>query len=386
MKIQLSKDCAHSLLTVSPKNWKTKKAKLNIQWFISYRFYDARFPNPKQVMIKGMNAFKLLSERQNETQKLLSKEIESLNNGFNPFNKESAAKVELDQTLTFMQSLQEALNKVSVAPITKRDLITSLNKFESAIIALGWIELPISSVSRKHMRILLDKSSNSDDRFNRNRSNLMILLSVLCELELVEYNFVRDIKKRKVVKYLRQVLTDEERIIVNEYLLAEYPEFHRFLHIFFHSGARISELIRLKVSDVDLKNYRFKMIIKKGSSYREVWRTIKNIALPFWEELLKGSLESDYLFSIGLKPGPMEIQPYQINKRWYRLVKKKLNIKADFYSLKHLHTTEVVELMGSQEAAKHNGHSSIAMVSQVYDVRKKERDITGIANLENKFA
>ena len=56
MKIQLSKDCAHSLLTVNPKNWKTKKAKLNIQWFISYRFYDARFPNPKQVMIKGMNA------------------------------------------------------------------------------------------------------------------------------------------------------------------------------------------------------------------------------------------------------------------------------------------------------------------------------------------
>jgi hypothetical protein len=30
------------------------------------------------------------------------------------------------------------------------------------------------------------------------------------------------------------------------------------------------------------------------------------------------------------------IQPYQITKRWKRLVKDKYNVTADFYALKHL--------------------------------------------------
>jgi len=80
------------------------------------------------------------------------------------------------------------------------------------------------------------------------------------------------------------------------------------------------------------------------------------------------------------------IQPYQINKRWYRLVKKQLGITADFYSLKHLHTTEVVEMMGSFQAAMHNGHTSTDMVSQIYDVRRKSREQATIASLDNKFA
>ena len=61
-----------------------------------------------------------------------------------------------------------------------------------------------------------------------------------------------------------------------------------------------------------------------------------------------------YIFSIGLKPGHKPIKAYQIGKRWYRLVKKKLGISADLNSLKHLHTTEVVDLLNEVEAARHN--------------------------------
>ncbi len=383
MKIQLQNGCSHSKLSVNPSNWNTKKAKIGINWFINYRFYDSRFPKPKQVKIQGMNSFKSLTERQKETLRLIEEECKALQNGYNPFSNSNNSSLD---SLSLIVALKLALEKVSVAEVTKRDIKTALNKFEKAINQLGWIQLSIAEVSRKHIRQILDMSSNTDDRFNKNRSYLMILISVLCELELVAFNFVRDIKKRKVIKYLRQVLTVEERIRVNKYLLTEYPEFHRFLHIFFHSGARISELMRLKVSDVDLANKRFKMVIKKGSYYREVWRTIKDIALPFWIELIRNSTENDFLFSKGLTPGSIEIQPYQINKRWYRLVKKKLNITADFYSLKHLHTTEVVELIGAKDAAMHNGHTSTSMVSKVYDVRKETRERANIASLSNKFA
>jgi hypothetical protein len=69
-----------------------------------------------------------------------------------------------------------------------------------------------------------------------------------------------------------------------------------------------------------------------------------------------------------------------------RLVKKKLGIQADFYSLKHLHTTEVVDLLNEVEAAKHNEHASTAMVVGIYDVRKTEREHEKMKRLGNKFA
>lgn len=384
MKKHLLNGCSYSQPFIKPQNWQTKKAKISENWFIKYRFFDPRYKAPKQIMIKGMNRFKVLVERQAETQRLLDAELKALQEGYNPFEKNTLSSRTGD--LTLVQALKMATDKMSVAEFTKRDLIRCHTAFEKAINSLGWGQLLLTEVSRKHIRHILDNSSKSDDRFNKHRSYMMMMLAFLCELELIPTNFARDIKKRKVVKKIRIVLEDDERKKVNEYLKLNYPTFHRFLHIFFHSGARISELLSLKVADVDLQKRRFKLIIRKGVTYKEVWRVIKDIALPYWTELLENSKETDYVFSAGLKPGKNKIQTFQITKRWSRLVKQKLNINADFYSLKHLHSTEVSEMIGEKEAAQHNGHTSTAMVSQVYDVRREERKNKTVSSLDNKFA
>lgn len=384
MKKHLPNGCSYSQPFVKPQNWQTKKAKVSETWFIKYRFFDPRYKAPKQIMIKGMNGFKVLVERQAETQRLLDAELKALQEGYNPFEKNTLSSSTDD--LTLVQALKMAIDKMSVAEFTKRDLIRCHAAFEKAVNSSGWGQLLLTEVSRKHIRHILDNSSKSDDRFNKHRSYMMMMLAFLCELELIPTNFARDIKKRKVVKKIRIVLEDDERKKVNEYLKLNYPSFHRFLHIFFHSGARISELLSLKVADVDLQKRRFKLIIRKGVTYKEVWRVIKDIALPYWIELLENSKETDYVFSAGLKPGKNKIQTFQITKRWSRLVKQKLKIKADFYSLKHLHSTEVTEMIGEKEAALHNGHTSTSMVSQVYDVRREERKNKTVSSLDNKFA
>ena len=74
----------------------------------------------------------------------------------------------------------------------------------------------------------------------------------------------------------------DERKKVNEYLAGNYPHFHRFVLIFFHSGARLSELMRLKKEDIELGNQRYRLEIRKGKEQREVFKTIKTIALPLW--------------------------------------------------------------------------------------------------------
>ena len=213
----------------------------------------------------------------------------------------------------------------------------------------------------------------------------MILFSELCEDEIVDVNPVRDIKKKKVTKRIREVLSDEERKQVNQYLLTDHPYFHRFLHIFFHSGCRISELMKVREQDVGIANQRFKITIQKDKEYREVWKVIKDIALPFWKQVMSECNKEDYLFAKGLKPGKTGIKSYQIGKRWYRQVKKKLNITADFYSIKHLHTTEVVDFLSDIEAARHNDHKGTRMVNTVSDVKRKDRTTRTIKTLNNPF-
>lgn len=50
--------------------------------------------------------------------------------------------------------------------------------------------------------------------------------------------------------------------------------------IFFYSGARITELMRLKVHQVGLEEQKFKVLVLKGKINWD-YRTIRDIALPF---------------------------------------------------------------------------------------------------------
>ena len=153
---------------------------------------------------------------------------------------------------------------------------------------------------------------------------------------------------------------------------------------------------------MDLKKQRVKITLRKGKQAMEVYKTIKDIALPFWTEIM--AEPGDVLFSKGLRPGDVEINPWQITKRWRDHVKAEpakvekrnrngklsknptkggLGINADLYSLKHSHSTEVVEALSTREAAEHNSHTNEAMVARVYDIRSVERKHDRVKGLNN---
>ena len=112
--------------------------------------------------------------------------------------------------------------------------------------------------------------------------------------------------------------------------------FYRYLMIFFFSGSRSSELLRIKKKDVNLELREFKITILKGNRPFEIRKPILGQALEFWTEIVQKARNEDYLFTKDLEPSDIQINPNQITKRWYRLVKKRFDIEEDFYSLKHL--------------------------------------------------
>lgn len=389
--IPLKNGCHYSELSVHPKNWQKAK-EITGPWRISYRFYDPSQPKPKQVVIKSMNAYKDLKKRREVTRELLDYEKHLLQNeGYNPFSKKVSEQVAQDITpnTPFIKALELALPRLKAKPKTKQDIRNILIPFAKAATQLYIDTLPLKEIRKRHIKFCLEQVAKNRPRFTANtfnhyRTYLSMLFVELEDLEAVEMNPIIAIKKEKTIKKQRKTLSEKEREKVREHL-KQYPAFNRYVQIFFHSGARTSELLLVKALQVDLQKQRYLCTIEKGKQAREEYRTIKDIALPYWKELLSEANPDDYIFSKGLKPGANPIRPDQITKRWTRLVMEPLKIKATFYSLKHLNTKEMVDSLDEQAAAKLNAHQDTGMVIKIYDIGRDDRQHKRIKNVNNPF-
>jgi site-specific recombinase XerD len=417
----------HSL-PVTPKNWKQAK-KINGPWRIVYRFYDPSQPKAKQVTIRLMNEFKTIGERKEATQNLINDEIQMLKTGWNPFYKKVIGqrreeKYEIEPNTLFIDALKKVLKRKTLEPSYYKHfenyIIPNMRK---AAVHLGYDFFLISEVKRKHIIYMLDhlRETNkdfTDNTFNRFRTDLKILFKELLKIEAVDTNPINDIDPIVLdEKEERVVLTPQERTYLNQYLAERHPAYHRMLHMFFHSSSRSTELCRLRCSDVDLENQRFKREIRKGIKYRIVWTQIPDIAMKYWVEHLANCNPNDYVFSNGLNPGPKQITPQHFTKLWYRWVKKqfvvtpgtkrtkgkyidrihiingkKTTITADWNCLRHLNITENVdEVLEAIEQAqkivtKQTAHTTEKMIAMVYDIRKNQRANEKLKKANNPFA
>lgn len=398
-------DCECSEVWASPKNWKTitgKKA-LTENWYVQCVFYDPKFKEkyPKGFPFrKKLNKLKTLEERKAAVQ-LYLEEIPKLflDKGYNPITKtfmiepvqeEKNFLKELCEETPFNIALDLAISSLKKAESTMNDLNAVVKNVKKSATQLRYDDIAVSEITRKHIKLIIDNLEKVDGefsahKFNKYRSYLSIIFSELLEWEAIKSNIVRDISKRKQEKNIREVLTKEQRIQVVNHLKRFHPEFHTFTQIFFHSGIRITELLSVKAEHVDLKNQKYKALIKKGISYEWKECVIKDIALPFWNKAVFGARKDDFVFSTGLVPGTKPLKYNAIRLRWKRNVKTMLNITADFYSLKHLNLDETTELLSLEDAARMANHKGTKMVSSVYAVGEKQRQFEKLKKVSNSL-
>lgn len=401
---KLQNNCSYTELWVSPKNWETTVARSSLQknWYIQCYFYDPTFSEkyPKGFPFRRkVNKYQSLDERKAAVRFMLE-EIPKLfeDKGYNPITKsfmffpeESQETKDINPSTLFIQALEFAQSKMKLAKTTKDDLRGVLKYVKESALQLKYDTLKICEVKRKHIRFIIEnlektQGAFSGHKFNKYRCYLLMLFSELVEFEAVDANIISGIKKRVQEKKIREVLNDQQRIDINKHLKEFYPEFWRFTVLFFHSGGRISEMLSLKVKDVDLQNQFYLTLIKKGNQQKWVKRSIKDIALPLWRKAVFGGRSNDYIFSVGLVPGTNQINRDQITKRWRVHVKKKLGITSDFYALKHLNLDETSRILSKREAAIQAGHTNTRMVESVYAVGEMDREIERLKKINNSFA
>lgn len=397
----LPNGCTCSEPTVYPPEWERGGAQLlKKKWYIQYWFRDPAFkedwPNGMPKKVKGMNEFKTLAERREATKLLLQQTVQILKEGYNPIRKQivrnadAGSNFDVDRYTPLPVALKKTVSQLKLPKTTKADMDSALRVIYKTINQTGYDTLFVGEVKTKHVIHILEAAYEineryTDNTYNKYRTYLIMIFKRMVQIGVIDVNPMLQVEKKQVVKRIRQVLSEKERILVNNHLRSNYYTFWRLIQIFFHSGAREIELLAVRKEDVNLEKQCVKYTVKKGKRYAEVLRPIKNIALPLWRELYEQAEPGNYLFSVGLKPGEKSIIRDQLTRRWRTHVKEKLNITADLYSLKHLNTTETVELLNAKEAAKMNAHTSTAMVDRVYDVNKKSREFQQLRTINNPF-
>lgn len=401
--IQLPNGCRRSEFHVYPNNWKKASAKLSVTWYAQCNFIDPTkldlYPKGRPIRIKaGVNRIKKVEDRRASLVFLISEMEQYFENGYNPITKAQASilpqSIDVGDlplsivlpTTNFITALKFALSKSENVKESKADIASVLKSLEAAARTLNLNTQYIGDIQVKHIKMCLDECHRANPRFSASRYNkakayLSGLFKFLIQMGAASGNMALAVSPMRESATRQIYLTDAEVMRIKDHLYKYNRPFYKFMMIFYYSGGRIKELFRLQVKDVDLVNQKYSTIVKKGKE-RWVDRTIRNIALLYWQEQLKNGKPNDYVFSKDLLPGPQMVNSKQVTRRWMIHVKKPLGITATFYKLKHRNADKTLKALGAKMAAGQAGHTSTKMVEQVYAYNEQLRIHEGLKELD----
>lgn len=394
--LQLPNGCTCSDPSVFPKNWKTVSASCKKDWRIQYYFRDPdfkdRWPNGKSVIVKRMNRFKTVEERRVVTKMLLENEINDLKAGHNPILKKTIVEVrgpafEINRKTPFIQAIRMAFKKLKLSDSSLSNISSSITYIEKASNKLGYSDIEVSKISRKHIISILEACDLSPQSYNHYRAYFMQLFTELVILEATEINPVdKYVRKMDVEGDAPELFTRQERKEILNFYKKNDKYFARFLQIFFHSGSREIELLRIKHEKVDPNCRFFKTKVRKRKKVVEEKRAIKKISANLWRELLEETNPGEYIFGRLLVPGPKPCLRDYITKKWKRDIKDGLGINKNIYWLKHTNLDETSAILDAKAAAKQAGHKSTVITLKHYLINEEDREMERLREVANKFA
>lgn len=296
-----------------PKLRKTKDS-----WYIEY-YYIYNGKKKRIRVTENLNRIESLRERTQQANKIIAGLTKLLEAGWNPYENE--------QHLSLKQSVALILEEIKAdyARSTFDNYRTSLYRFEDWCEAHG-IGHKVKEISSKDIVQFVNQSPAP----NQAIKFLKAFFNRLIDQEIVDRNPVKLKEKKRHVKP-RIPLTPTEKQRIKDYLSTIHPRFLLFIETMYYCGLRPKELLQVKFGDIqDNEIYILPEVAKV--------RVQQKAPCP---EYIRSQLigEPDqYVFSKlhSLEPGLVELHRNRVSEMWKILVKEKLGIKKDMYSVRHL--------------------------------------------------
>lgn len=255
----------------------------------------------------------------------------------------------------------------------KNDLLKFKDYFKNKKIN----KINTNDISNFLQKISLD---HNDKSLSRIISTLKSFYKYLLIEGFVKQNPMDTIKNPKMVKKLPKILTEEEITKLLDFPLKDSYSYRNkaMLELMYSSGLRVTELINLNLSDIDLEDDVVR-IFGKGSKERIIplgsyaVKYLKEYIIYHRQNLLKKKT-NNYLF-LSSRGDKMTRQAF------FKIVKsiaKKQNIKTDFspHTLRHSFATHLLkhgaDLRSIQELLGHSDISSTQIYTHITNEKLKE--------------
>jgi len=367
-----------------------KISKTTHLWFAHFRYEG------KQFRLKyDLNKFEDLKERQIYFEELCKELLVDLKAGWNPNIKETREdKSEITTIEAFDLVLK--IKKERLQNDTYINLKSKINRFKKAIEALNFKNVKIVDLKNRHYEMILNKTSElfnlTDRSFNEYKICLCSISNELVDVKILKQSFKIKIKNKKIIKTVAHIPANEKDLkVIKEHLLKNNSTFYDYWVTMFHTGIRPTELLRVRLSMVNLEEKTISLpdTITKNKKPRTV--PINKYLESILKRLNIENLPKEYfLFGSANKrfsrirfedkefvPAPYKIPRKQASTLWKDEIKDKLNINNTLYSIKK-HSANSLILAGvSINAIKDLfGHTS-EVTTQIYitnlqEVNRKE--------------
>ena len=295
-----------------------------------------------------------------------------LASGWNPFTDGSKNTKQL-QTLSYGldayitdkgRDLREAsmVSYTSVAKILKDWLV------EKGIGEIACIKFNVS-IARQFMEDLRNRPKFNNNTYNTYLKKYRAAFNWLKEHEFVNDNPFDQIKTLQKQEKMRGLIPPEARDkVINYVRTSKHPNYEIVMHLVFTSLIRPSEIERLQVRDVDLKNKCIHIPANKAKTHKDRDAALSDTCIAMLIPLLSkpGILPTWYLINSNYECGPEPCYHSMFKKHWMKIRKEcGLPDEMQLYSLKDSGITEMLEAGVSINQVKEAaGHADISTTNK----------------------
>ncbi len=325
-----------------------KSFDLTKRWYVYYSFEHPTkvTENGHRLMIQqppiyyNINRnYKTKTERLKAIKQLRNNIESLLKDGWTPYALESEARYTAKAALNFALKLKKStLKKTSYDDYSNR-----LSHFLEYLRKKGLSSADINSVNKKTVNDFLNSLLTKSSARNRNntRSVLSALFTILEDNELIDNNFIKNIKPLKTTSTRNKTYTGKGVDDIYKYLEKEDPIMLLFIKFVSYNFLRPIEVCRLKSKDINLKESILHIDTKTSAA------KTKRIPSILLKELIDLDLssEDDFLFTptgVGRWEAEERNRRDHFSKR-YKKIKTILGYGPDhtIYSFRHTFITKL---------------------------------------------
>lgn len=325
-----------------------KLVKAQRGWYVYFRYDGKQFRDSY-----GKNKIENLAKREIEYREVCRLLLIDLKSGWNPNLPEG---VQMQNNMFVVEALRFALEskKPNVAKKTHSNYDGTINFIETALIKLGLDRLKIVDLKRMHVKLIIEKAKIinkwSNKAHNKHLNHFKAILSELIEFEIIEDNPAFKVKNLRVEDSIAHIPpTDEQMEVIKAELAKNHPNFYNFIKIIYHLGIRPEEILKIRLSNIDLQKGIITLIPEntKGRKKYRVLPINKFLRQDFEKMNFENLPKEYYLFGSFREPGkgnvgkfedfiqaPTHLNRDTATRRWEAIVKKKLEIDVTMYSMK----------------------------------------------------